>query len=172
MSNSMVDVPITWTGLNSKINALIDSISDHIANDTALSSEEIGLIESSSFPLYKYLTVNAAMFRGVNGFSASSSISQLTKYVARDILNRALKAVLERYDSALANMDKGMSETETVIRYRKGVKDTIKGIAQMQDANRADAADYYEYNRRMQYFEKALMSRLSSGIMANVMWGV
>lgn len=86
-----VDVTITPDkSFGTRIRSLLDSIAKKIVEDTALSQEEIGLLQSTSLPIYKMLNVKVAFTKG-NKFL---DVTPYADAIANDILYQYLEESL------------------------------------------------------------------------------
>lgn len=169
MGNSLETISPTWTGLYNKIDNLVKSIVQNIYTDTPLTASEQGLIESTSVPLYRYLTATAAYF------PTNSDVSRLTKdytkLIAEDILIKALQGVIEVVEANSGNLSGGLSGSSTVSVYREDLRGVLDGLAKMREENNFDIEQYFVMQQRIQMYEKSLMSRLSSGMITSAQWG-
>jgi len=173
MSASLQKTEPSWVGLHSKIDSLMASIVQKIREDgsnntSGLNAEELGLINSTSMPLYRYLTATTAYFPKY--FNASRLTSNYTALIAEDILLRGLSAAIERMYQGSQNMPRGISSSKSVQTFQEDIKSVLSGLGSLQKENKVNLDQQMVMLQRIQLYEKALMSRLGSGLVASAMW--
>lgn len=160
---------ISWEGLYSKVDMVVQEILEAIYDDKTVSVEGRNLISSSSVPIYRYLTTIAAYYP--RSVSKVGLTGEYTKLIAEDILLNALSSIIERVEQQASDLKNGMSNTKRVKAFRADLGKVLSGLAIMKNSNKTNARKYYEMHQRIQAYEKALMSRLASGFVANATWG-
>src|SRR5262249_49351835 len=101
-------------GLQTQVRQLLSDMTDKILSDTALTQEEIGLLQATRLPVYKMLNVQSA-------FAGDKSVLDLTSYsdvIATDILFQYLEenmAVVHTSASSLQYPDTIMAQFEQSI---------------------------------------------------------
>lgn len=159
----------SWTGLYNRINTLLVDIVRRIYEDQALSSEQMGLIASTSIPLYKYLTVVAAAHpRSIN---TGGIFKKYSKLIAEDILIRSMQSVVEVVEQRSSNLKNGMGDSKEIRKYRSDLKKLISGFAKIRVQNELLAGDYQKFMREIRTYEKMLMAKLSTGFLTGAAWG-
>jgi len=169
INGSLQDLAVSWDGLYKRVDTLVDGIVTNIRNDQPLSAPMVGLVSSTSFPLYRYLSVSAAYFD--SGFNITRMTGDYTKLIASDILLRALQAVVERVEQSASMISGGLSDSKRIREYREDLASVLAELEDREKSNAMDAEQLYYLNERMVQYEKALMTKLGSGIMASAMWG-
>lgn len=171
LSQEKIEKVPDWKGMHVRIKEMIQSIVRKILYDQALTAEEQGLLTSTRVPLYRFLTVITAYFpRGSTAYAAEQADDYIS-LIAQDIVLNALNAVIERVEHQTSNLKGGQSDTKRIKDYRDNLDKVLQGIAKLQKQNKFDMNQYFEIQKRIQLYEKALMSRLGSGFTANAMWG-
>lgn len=169
MSGSLQTITPSWTGLYTRIENLVASIVNKIYTDTALTNEERGLIASTSIPLYRYLAATAAYFP--RGSDVSRLTGDYTKLIAEDILLRSLNAVIEKVEQRSSILKDGMAEADRIKDFREDLDGVLRGLSELRKENDFNVEQYFVMQQRIQLYEKALMSRLGSGMITSAMWG-
>jgi conjugative transfer pilus assembly protein TraH len=167
VSESMTSIKPNWDGLKFRIQKIVKSIVQKIYKDEPLSSEERGVISSTTIPLYRFLTVTSAYFPRNNDISRS--INDYVKLIAEDILLRSLNAIISKVEQQTSMTQN--ADSKRVLAYKQNVQKVLRGISLLARENNENANKYLEMQQRIQMYEKTLMSRLSSGIVTSAMWG-
>lgn len=169
ISNQLEIVHPNWEGLQLRVQKLIKSIVDKIYKDEPLSMEEKGLISSTNIPIYRLLLVTSAYFPRKNDITRS--INDYTKLIAEDILLRSLNAIISKVEQQTSMMKNGLSESKRILSYKKNIQRVLNGVSLLAKENNENTRKFLEMQQRIQLYEKALMSRLGSGIISSAMWG-
>lgn len=169
LSSTLQSIDPSWSGMYSKIDELVSGIVDSIYADTPLTDSQRGLISTTNIPLYRYLAAAAA--HHPKGTDLSRMTSNYTELIASDIIMRSLTSIVERIEQQSASLPEGISSSTTVVRYREDIDSVLAGLSAMHDEVKFDAEQYYTMQRRIQLYEKSLMSRLSSGLVNSASWG-
>ncbi len=169
IANRLQKVTANWQGLKTRVEDEVSEILEKIYDDRRLSNVQLGLIRSTKIPLYRYLTAAAAYFpRGSNVASVATDYSDL---IAEDILLRNLSAVLEKTRQSISSLPNNMGDSERGKEFWQRMSNILKGIGKLREKNRQDAELYFSMQGRIQNYERAVMSRLSSGMIQSTMWG-
>ncbi|MBF0367540.1 MAG: conjugal transfer protein TraH [Oligoflexia bacterium] len=158
-----------WEGLFFKVNKLISNIVKNIYKDGVLSDQEKGLINATSLPLYRFLTVVTAFYPSTT--LNKSLYEEYTKLIATDILLRSLSATVSRVNQQSYLLKNGMSSSLQVKEYQERLKEVLDGLAELVKENSVNAEKSLEMLQRIQMYEKTLMSRLSGGFISSALWG-
>jgi conjugative transfer pilus assembly protein TraH len=169
MTNNLQDLVPGWQGLTSRVRDEIVDIVDKIYNDQPLNNVQLGIVRSTRIPLYKYLAVTAAYFP--RGFNVGSVTNDYTDLIAEDILLRNLSAVIEKARQAISSMPNDMGASNEAKDFHARLDKILKGIGKLKDENNNDADLYFAMQGRIQNYERAIMSRLNSGMVQSAMWG-
>lgn len=169
MTNNLQTLAPGWQGLKSRVRDEIVDIVEKIYDDQPLTNTQLGIVRSTRIPLYKYLASTAAYFpRGTN---VGAITNDYTDLIAEDILLRNLSAVIEKARQAISSMPNNMGASDEAKDYRERLDKILKGIGKLKDENNNDADLYFAMQGRIQNYERAIMSRLSSGMVQSAMWG-
>ncbi|MBF0206924.1 MAG: conjugal transfer protein TraH [Oligoflexia bacterium] len=165
----MREISPDWEGLFVKVNNIVRSIINKIYSDENLSLEEKGLINATSIPLHRFLTVLSAYYP--RGNDLSSIYHDYTALIAIDILLKSLNTTIARVEQQASMLKNGMSNSVQVKEYRAKIQHVLKGIAELSKENRVNAEKSLEMLQRIQMYEKTLMSRVGSGFISSALWG-
>lgn len=112
----------TQSGLQTQVAALLQDITDKILTDTALTPQEIGLLQATRLPIYKMLNVQ-------NAFMGDKNILDIVSYadiIATDILFQYLDenlsvvhtsaGSLQYPDSIMTPFEQGLSQARVSVR--------------------------------------------------------
>lgn len=152
-----VDLSIsTAQALKPQVEKMINSMMDKIRTDTALSTNEIGLLGATSLPLYKMVTVSAAsQFGGLS----PGEISDLSEYVAVDML----QVMLAKFHSEI--LQGGASFQGPDVDSMKAWRDQIEFASTMVERHRLRVSDRVKTNQAILektiFLEKTLRNSLS-----------
>ncbi|HQS96177.1 MAG: pilus assembly protein [Novosphingobium sp. 17-62-19] len=94
--------------LKPRIRALLESMNAKVRSNTALTTQEIGLLGATSIPLYKIVTVNAAAQLG--GMS-SSDMDNLAEIVGVDMLETLVRQFYNLVNQGQASFHNADAET-------------------------------------------------------------
>lgn len=94
--------------LKPRIRALIESMNAKVRSNTALTTQEIGLLGATSIPLYKIVTVNAAAQLG--GMSPSD-MDNLAEIVGVDMLETLVRQFYNLVNQGQASFHNADAET-------------------------------------------------------------
>lgn len=174
MTEQLQAVSPDWEGLHNTIDRLAASIVKKIREDggskpSVLDDNEKQLINQTALPLYKYLTVTTAYYPKT--FNLSNITKNYTSLIAEDMLSKGLSAIIERMEQSAANLPKGLSSSKEVKAFRKNIADVLKGLAQVRSDNEVDLERYTQMLENIQLYEKGIMSKLNSGLLASALWG-
>lgn len=169
MSNAPVDLVASWQGIKDRVRVEILDIVDKIYDDLPLTDVQKGIISTTRIPLYKYLAATAAYYpRGLN---FSTVTNDYTDMISEDILIRNLSAVIEKTRQSISVMPNNMGASKVAVAYRDKVSGILKGLNKIRDDKASDVDLFFAMQGRIQNYERAVMSRLSSGMLQSSMWG-
>jgi conjugative transfer pilus assembly protein TraH len=151
-------VTITSTqALQPKIEALLMGLVDKLRADSgAPTEEELGLIRSTSLPVYKYLTVSTAYFPT----SAESEARQYSFLIAKDLLYVYLTDLLRAVETGAARTQDSAGQS-TVTGFLNDIREARRVISQAQGKVREEFQFALDMTTRTRNYEHALVSRLS-----------
>jgi conjugative transfer pilus assembly protein TraH len=169
ISNDLVTITPTWDGLYARVDSLIRSIIQKINGDVELTPQEKGLIRSSNMPIYRFLSAATTYFP--QGTDPSSIYKEYTTLIAQEILLRSLDAVIQKAEQRSANLKNGISEATRIKEFRDDLKGVTKGLAELRKNNEFSAEKMLAMQESIMKYERALLPKLSSGIVTASMWG-
>jgi conjugative transfer pilus assembly protein TraH len=169
MTTTLEELSPSWTGLKARIRDEIVDIVENIYDDEPLSQVQLGIVRSTRIPLYKYLAATAAYFP--RGFNVASVTNDYTDLIAEDILLRNLSAVIEKARQSITSMPSNMGNSKEAKDYRDNLDKILKGIGRLKDENYNDADLFFSMQGRIKNYERAVLSRLSSGMVQSSKWG-
>lgn len=164
LNPSIQNINVTQdSGLQVQVAHMLDDMTTKILNDTALTQDEIGLLQATRLPIYKMLNVQSA-------FAGDKSVMDLTSYadvIATDILFQYLDenlslvhtsvSSLQYPDSIMAQFMQGITEART----------NIRGAQQNAYSQIAIATQLIE---QTQNIEQMLAGQLSSQLTNTLKW--
>ena len=169
ISDSLDTVAPGWVGLYARVEEMVGSIIQKIYTDTPLTAAERGLVETTTIPLYRYLTATAAYFP--RGADVSRLTNEYTQLIAEDILLRSLNAIIEKVEQRAGVPKDGMGDAMRIKQYRTDLQGVLDGLAKLRKENDFNIEQFFVMQERIQLYEKALMSKLGSNMVQSAMWG-
>jgi conjugative transfer pilus assembly protein TraH len=139
--------------LSNRIKDLLQSLLDHLEQDTALSAEEIGLLQATPLPIYKILSVESA-YR-TNLFN----LEQYSDLIAMDIVYQYIQESLAVIRASAATLQ---YPSVLLDRFMKGIQ---VGRTALQMFRRTEVQQRDEVRSLIahtQALEKQLMGRLAT----------
>jgi conjugative transfer pilus assembly protein TraH len=149
--------------LSNHVSKMLNDMVSKIYSDTALSPDEIGLLNATTLPVYKILNVQAA-------FSANSSVLNVQDYanvIASDILFQYLNENLSAVKASSVSMQYPSSLMEP---YLKGIEDARNNIRQLQGSAYAQMNMAAQLINQTQTLEQMLAGSLSSRLNGSLTW--
>ncbi|MFP5305645.1 MAG: conjugal transfer protein TraH, partial [Gammaproteobacteria bacterium] len=116
----------------------------------------LGLIRSTSLPVYKYLTVSTPYFPT----SAESEARQYSFLIAKDLLYVYLTDLLRAVETGAARMQDSAGQS-TVTGFLNDIREARRVISQAQGKVREEFQFALDMTTRTRNYEHALVSRLS-----------
>lgn len=154
----------TNKALETHVRNLLFDMFDKIKTDQALTKEEKGLIESTSIPIYKIMTVQAAQ---TNGSSGGVDVTQYSDLIATDIIYQYIHESLEVMHRSTSQLQINPAELD---KFERGVHQAKAQIAKSKQS-------MYVYQRmveglinRTQMIETQLNSNLSASVSESLRW--
>ncbi|MCG8437976.1 MAG: conjugal transfer protein TraH [Pseudomonadales bacterium] len=167
-TSDLQSVTPSWQGLNKRVEDLVVSIQSKIADDQALTPEEVGLVNSTSVPLYRYLSASAAYFKIGTDLG---HVKEYSRLIAEDILIKSLKSVVDKVEQQAAVMPGGMSGGERMKEFRERLRGVAVGLAKMREKTNFSIDKYFEMQDRIVKYEQQILARLDSGYIQAAAWG-
>lgn len=169
MTPNLEAINPNWVGLKERVSDEVIDIVEKIYDDEQLTDTQIGIISSTRIPLYKYLAATAAYFP--RGFNIDAATTEYSDLIAQDILLRNLTAVIERTRQSITSLPNNMGSSDEAKQFRERLDNILKGLGELREKNTNDADLFIAMQTRIQSYERAVMSRLSSGMVQSSMWG-
>ena len=149
--------------LVAQVKALLDDMYNHIMADTAITQEEIGLLQSTNIPLYKMLNVEAA-------YTGGSSILDLNSYaemIAADILNQYLNENLDIIQKSAGVLQYPQNVLEE---FNQGLVKARSDVSKIHIQDAQAVTTNLQLIQRTQLMEQQLAGQLSDNLTQNLKW--
>jgi len=158
-----LDLPAA-KALRPRVARLLDGMAQAIREDTAITDEQKEILQVSSVPLYKILTVQAAYGRGM----ATDDRETLAEIASVDLLY----AILERLVSeAGRSMSSFIGADEAKLDLWKGqVADVRSGLAQREATGQAKVSALMQIIEKTAMIENMLAATMSPSMAAALDW--
>lgn len=150
-------------GFANRIRQLLDSMVNKIIDDTALSEEEIGLLQQTSLPIYKMLNVQVA-------FAKNKDILHIPDYaeaVATDIIYQYLGQILQTIRNSIAS---SQSPEELLAKLQPNIDKELEQLRDEQKNAYTRMATSIQLIQQTQVIERMLASDLSTELASNLSW--
>lgn len=165
VTDALQTVVPNWTGLYKKIETLTAGILSKIKNDTALTASEKGLISSSRIPVYRLLSSASTYYP--SDADVQAAVSKYNQIIAKDILLRAVSAIIQRIDEGSGSMKNGIAGTKELESYRNNLEKVLNGLSIQLKKNSDEAEKLIEMQDEIIRYEKNVLVKLSTGLSAS-----
>lgn len=149
-------------GLVAMVKNLMLSMQNKLVDDTALTDQEKGFVNTTSVPVLKYLTNAQSM-----GMSATYLI-QVSDFIAQDLMIQYLQELVKQGSLSLAGTnfpeEMGTQLRENIV-HAQGMLADMK-LQSAADQNALDGID-----RNMQYLQQQVSTIVSGSYQSNYHWG-
>ena len=154
----------TAKALRPRVTALIDGMVEAIRADTAISPEQKELLQISSIPLYKILTVQAAYARGLS----TDDRSTLAEIAAIDLLY----AILDQLVSEVAKSKASFiaADEAKLTAWNAQINTARTTLADRQQTTQARVTAIMAIIQKTQFLENVLATSMSPGMAASLDW--
>ncbi|WNP36888.1 conjugal transfer pilus assembly protein TraH (plasmid) [Enterobacter kobei] len=149
-------------GLVTLVKNLMLSMQLKLTDDTALTEQEKGFVNTTSVPVLKYLTNAQSM-----GMSATYLI-QVADYIAQDLMIQYLQELVKQASLAMAGKnwpEEAASKLRDNVMHAQGLLADMK-LQSAADQNALDGID-----RNMQYLQQQVSTIISGSYQSNYHWG-
>lgn len=149
-------------GLVTLVKNLMLSMQLKLTDDTALTEQEKGFVNTMSVPVLKYLTNAQSM-----GMSATYLI-QVADYIAQDLMIQYLQELVKQASLAMAGKnwpEEAASKLRDNVMHAQGLLADMK-LQSAADQNALDGID-----RNMQYLQQQVSTIISGSYQSNYHWG-
>ena len=150
-------------GLQTQVSNTLDDMTTKILSDTALTQDEIGLLQATRLPIYKMLNVQSA-------FAGDKSVMDLTSYadvIATDILFQYLDEDLSLLRTSVGSLqypDNIMSQ------FMQGITEARASIRSSQQNAYSQITIASQLIAQTQNIEQMLAGQLSSQLTTTLKW--
>ena len=170
ITDTKTNIPRTWKGLHGSVKESLDSIIDKVANDTRLNATEIGIIETTSIPVYQLITSIAAQKgRSANGLSlAKRELDDYAQFIAKAILYENLMTYLSSMERSALDLPDGISLDADIMGYVDDIKLVREGVGALEKANRISAKEFNDIQEKITKYESEILANLGTDFMRNV----
>lgn len=154
--------------LVSKVQAILAAVDQNIVQDKVLSAEQQGLLASTSLPVYKYLTVQAAYLPT----TAQNDIADYASLIAKDILATYLNDLLGKIVAASTVIKANEKDDDKLKTFKDGIFQARSEIRRYKDDVAKAFDESLAFTEKVRGHEKAVISRLSPNLFRATMFGV
>ena len=160
---SPLSVP-TAKALRPRVTALIDGMVEAIRTDTAISPEQKELLQISSIPLYKILTVQAAYARGLS----TDDRSTLAEIASIDLLYAILDQLVSEVGKSKATFI--AADEAKLATWTAQINTARTTLADRQQTTQARVTAIMAIIQKTQFLENVLANSMSPGMAASLDW--
>jgi conjugative transfer pilus assembly protein TraH len=157
ISNTQAIVP--------QVEALLTSIVEKIQTDTPLSTQEQGLIRSTTLPVYKYLTVSVALL----GANAQADVTKYSEIIGKDLLYAYLLDLLKKVDTGASQLTI-QSKQDMVTSFLQDIRLARQAIAQSDTKVTTDYDAALALTTASRDYERALVGSLSPAVVQSALF--
>ena len=143
--------------LSEKIATLLNSMSDKIRNDGKATKAEMGLVNSTSIPIMKILSVEAAYKRG----NAPISVMEFTESIAYDLLLKYLDSILDLVSVSLKEIERVQIENGTIDQFKTEIRDIRAKIVDKRNGVFQQMVTSLDAIEKTMKYEKELQNMFS-----------
>ena len=146
-----------------RIGKLLSSIGQKIVNDSPLTEQEKGLIESTHIPIYKILNVQAAFQKDPNILDVES----YADVIATDILFQYLQENLELVRTSSRSLQ---YPSDIMNQFNEGINAAIADVRAEERNSQNKIAQALQLIEQAQLLEQMLAGQLSAQLGSSLMW--
>ncbi|TVV74645.1 conjugal transfer protein TraH [Sphingomonas solaris] len=154
----------TAKALRPRVTALIDGMVEAIRADTAISPEQKELLQISSVPLYKILTVQAAYARGLS----TDDRSTLAEIASIDLLYAILDQLVSEVGKSKASFI--AADEAKLTAWNAQIASARTALADRQQTTQARVTAIMAIIQKTQFLENVLATSMSPGMAASLDW--
>jgi conjugative transfer pilus assembly protein TraH len=151
------------SALKSQVEKILNSIDQKILSDTALSNQEIGLLQSTRIPIYKILAVQAAYQKDPNILN----VENYSEVIATDILFQYLQ---ENLNLVRASSSSLQYPSEIMTQFNAGINQAITDVRAQQRNAQVQVSSAMQLIEQTQIIEKMLSGQLSAQLGNSLNW--
>ncbi|AFE61266.1 conjugal transfer protein TraH (plasmid) [Rahnella aceris] len=138
------------------------SMNQKLTDDTGLSDQEKGFLNTTSVPVLKYLTNSQSMGQ------SPTYLIQVADYIAQDLMIQYLQELVKQASQSLAG--KNFPE-QAAGELRQNVAQAQQLLANMKLQSAADQNALDGIDRNMQYLQQQVSTIISTSYQGNYRWG-
>lgn len=138
------------------------SMNQKLTDDTGLSDQEKGFLNTTSVPVLKYLTNSQSMGQ------SPTYLIQVADYIAQDLMIQYLQELVKQASQSLAG--KNFPE-QAAGELRQNVAQAQSLLANMKLQSAADQNALDGIDRNMQYLQQQVSTIISTSYQSNYRWG-
>ncbi|WP_449632461.1 conjugal transfer pilus assembly protein TraH [Rahnella aceris] len=138
------------------------SMNQKLTDDTGLSDQEKGFLNTTSVPILKYLTNSQSMGQ------SPTYLIQVADYIAQDLMIQYLQELVKQASQSLAG--KNFPE-QAAGELRQNVAQAQQLLANMKLQSAADQNALDGIDRNMQYLQQQVSTIISTSYQGNYRWG-
>lgn len=155
------NVPVNWLGIKPRIDALLASITKKvISGNGSFSAAEIGLIESTKLPIYRF--ISAATASDTIQFTGNENpAEEFGDIVAREIVLRNIKNLVAKVQYRIDNDKQHLGNTPEFKEYSDQLASVLAGITQLQRENEASGKTIVEMQNRIVEYERKILPKIA-----------
>ena len=150
--------------LVNQVSEMIIQIINSVQQDTGITQQQIGFINSTSVPILKFITVLSSLKMG----SQSMELTQYSEVIAEDILAQYLMENLNLVEQSLKSND---FTPDIADKLNSKISKASKQISSIQTRAYQKLQDTMALIKNMQFLEKQLTANLSSSLKQNNQFG-
>lgn len=143
--------------LSEKVATLLNSMSDKIRNDGKATQAEMGLVNSTSIPIMKILSVEAAYKRG----NAPISVMEFTESIAYDLLLKYLDSILDLVSVSIKEIERVQIESGTIDQFKTEIRDIRAKIVDKRNGVFQQMVTSLDAIEKTMKYEKELQNMFS-----------
>lgn len=165
------NVPVNWQGIKPRIDALLASITQKvITGNGPFTSAEIGLIESTKLPIYRF--ISAATASDTIQFTGNANpAEEFGDLVAREIVLRNIKNLVFKVQYRIDNDKQHLGNTPEFKEYSDQLNSVLAGITQLQRENEANGKTIVEMQNRIVEYERKILPKIAKSYLDAAKFG-
>lgn len=156
------NVSVTWDGMKVKVDKMLASITSKIVTGNGkFSPEEIGLIESTNLPIYRFISAATASDMYVYS-SNNNPAEQFGNLIAQDIVLKNLQNLVEKVQFRVDNDTNNLSDDVAFKEFSAQLKDVRVGLSQQQYRVEREAELIAKMQNDIIQYEKRILTKVQS----------
>lgn len=148
-----------------QVQSLLTSIAEKIQTDTPLTAQELGLIRSTTLPVYKYLTVSVALLGG----NADTEVRKYAEIIGKDLLYAYLLDLLRKVDTGTAQLTT-QSQQDMILAFQQDIRDARRAVLDSDAKITNDFNAALALTTAARDYERALIGNLSPAVVQSALF--